>query len=151
MKNRMMLIAAMMLLALSLAGCGKENVSESASVENDEEPIVNIDENKSEELTEDELSSIQEKLNSNEYNGFLNQGFDSPEKIDWGKVFYNGAEIASTDIPYEEIQAAIDKLHWKQVYGDASAITRKDMVDYIKSHTGMDTDAMDAYRDLKSI
>ena len=143
MKNRMMLIAAMMLLALSLAGCGKENVSESASVENDEEPIVNIDENKSEELTEDELSSIQEKLNSNEYNGFLNQGFDSPEKIDWGKVFYNGAEIASTDIPYEEIQAAIDKLHWKQVYGDASAIARKDMVDYIKSHTGMDTDAMD--------
>lgn len=143
MKNRVLLIYVATLIVASLAGCGKDSSSEAESVEKGQEPIIIIDENKSEVLTEDELSSIQEKLNSNEYNGFLNQGFDSPEKVDWEKVFYNGAEISTTDIPAEELQAAIDKLHWKQVYGDASAITRKDMVDYIKSHTGMDTDAKD--------
>ena len=80
MKNRVLLISTVMVIAASLAGCGKDNVSKSASVEKEEEPIITIDENKSEDLTEDELSSIQEKLTSNEYNGFLNQGFDSPDK-----------------------------------------------------------------------
>ena len=143
MKKRVFLLTVAMMVATSSVACGKEDILEKASVEKEEEPVITIDESKSEDLTEDELSSIQEKLTSNEYNGFLNQGFDSPDKIDWDKVFYNGAGISTTDIPDEEIQAAIDKLHWKQVYGDASAISRKDMVDYIKSHTGMDTDAKD--------
>ena len=143
MKKKVFLLTVAMMVATSSVACGKEDILEKASVEKEEEPVITIDESKSEDLTEDELSSIQEKLTSNEYNGFLNQGFDSPDKIDWDKVFYNGAGISTTDIPDEEIQAAIDKLHWKQVYGDASAISRKDMVDYIKSHTGMDTDAKD--------
>ena len=50
-----------------------------------------------EALSDDELSKFTDLFNTSEYNAFLEDGFNSPEEIDWEKVVKLGAGISSED------------------------------------------------------
>ena len=142
MKKRVMLLTvAMMIIALS--ACGKEDSRNITGDENNPTTSIDIDESKAEELSEAELNEIQEKLNTNEYNGFVNQGFSSPNEIDWTKVFYNGAGISSSEISDKEEQTLLDELNWYELYGDVIVLSKKDIEDFVLKHTGLDTEAKD--------
>ena len=87
-------------------------------------------------MSKEELSAIEEKLNSKEYYGFLNQGFDSPESVDWEEVFFDGAGISTSDVSDAEKDALLKELQWDELYGDTFAISKSDMDNYIKEPQG---------------
>lgn len=124
----------------------KVESSQAEATESEREPESETteevkDEAKFENISEDELAIIDEKLNSREYSGFLDKGFDRLEDIDWKAVFYDGAGISTTEISEREKQALKKELHTEELYGDVTAISRQDMSDFILSHTGYETDA----------
>ncbi len=93
-----------------------------------------------EELSADELSEFTDLFNTMEYNGFLEDGFNSPEEIDWEKVIKLGAGISSEDCGEEEINdylKATDRSPLTE-YEKLSVIKKSDLADFIKRHTGKD-------------
>ena len=137
-----------MTMAASIFGCGKKD-EQRVSADNYKIEIVTSDtsDTPAEELSEEELQEIQEKLNTREYYGFLDQGFDRPENINWEEVFYDGADISTIDVSDKEKEALKKALQWDRLYGDCSAIAGKDMENFIKTHTGLDMNVKDVKTD----
>ncbi|RKM57629.1 hypothetical protein D6856_13265 [Butyrivibrio sp. XB500-5] len=93
-----------------------------------------------EALSDDELSKFTDLFNTSEYNAFLEDGFNSPEEIDWEKVIKLGAGISSEDCSEEEINdylKATDRSSLTE-YEKLRVIKKSDLADFIKRHTGKD-------------
>lgn len=139
MKKRLLLIATAVAIITTAFGCGKnedpkEEAGDTSAVEE-----YSIPEDSATELTKSEIKEIEDTLNTCEYYGYLDQGFDSPESIEWEPVFYDGAGI-TTGLSDEEEKALLKELQWDELYGDAFAISKSDMENYIKEHAGIDVD-----------
>ncbi|RKM55271.1 hypothetical protein D6853_11165 [Butyrivibrio sp. X503] len=93
-----------------------------------------------EELSADELSEFTDLFNTMEYNGFLEDGFNSPEEIDWEKVLKLGAGISSENCSEEEINDYLKAANRSSLteYEKLSVIKKSDLADFIKRHTGKD-------------
>ena len=93
-----------------------------------------------EELSADELSEFTDLFNTMEYNGFLEDGFNSPEEIDWEKVLKLGAGISSENCSEEEINDYLKAANRSPLneYEKFSVIKKSDLADFIKRHTGKD-------------
>ena len=101
-----------------------------------------------EELSADELSEFTDLFNTMEYNGFLEDGFNSPEEIDWEKVLKLGAGISSQDCGKDEANDVLTAMGYDPLieYSELNVIKKTDLADFIKRHTGKDL--MPATEDL---
>ncbi len=149
--NIMVLLLAM---SISISACGnnnstdntENNIEENTSAEqedknneqNEEEPVEVEDKVPVIALTETELQEFTDLFNSNEYNGFLTESYNSPEFINWDSVLEFGAGLTVQGIGEDEINDYLAFNGEKQVYGDLFVIRKSDLEKYIKSHTGMD-------------
>lgn len=90
-----------------------------------------------EELTEDELSDIQDFLNQHENNGFVATSYRTPDKANWNEVFYGGAGIENCDFPDEALDAYLDAIGEDFVEYDLIALSGDDVRSYVESKTGI--------------
>ncbi len=92
------------------------------------------------EMTSDELSSIEEDMNTIRYNGFLTAEFDNVENIWWDDVLYNGADITGSDIDHDKLVTSYIKgagLSEDDLWGDVEYINPSDLEKFVHDTTGM--------------
>lgn len=89
------------------------------------------------DLTKVELWEFTELINTDEYNGFLEESFNSPEEINWDSVLEFGAGLSVQNISEDEINDYLEAKGEKKLYGDLFVIRKSDLEDYIIKHTGL--------------
>lgn len=87
------------------------------------------------DITLEEGEKIQNMLSSAENCGFLHSSYKSPENIDWSKVFYGGAGIATTDLSDQEKEDYVKAVGSNYSYGDIYKITAKQLEEFISEKT----------------
>ena len=85
-------------------------------------------------LTEAELSQWQEKLNSEEWNGFLSQMYTDVRCLNPEDLFYDGAGIAR---PATEAELAALEARGEPIELDVIAMDVSDIDQYLKDHAGI--------------
>ena len=89
-------------------------------------------------LSGEELQAFTDLFDTPEYNGFLEEPFNSPADIRWDTVLRSGAGIAVKDPGEEEISDYLRAVGQKKLYGGLMAVRRSDLEAYIRKHTGID-------------
>ena len=91
-----------------------------------------------EKLTEDELSFFQSYLNQRDNNGFAQVPFESPDKINWASVLYNGAGIENCEYSQEDLDAyrEADEV-FDSVEYDLVALSGQDVRNFVEAKTGI--------------
>ncbi len=87
-------------------------------------------------LSEQELKSLEKKLNDDGYYGFLLGYFSNPQDIYWADVFYDGAGIDAGYPSDEVLKAYLKATGEEEIYTDLTAIKGKDLEAYVKATTG---------------
>ncbi len=104
------------------------------------EPVVSEEANDTgelDELSERELQTIEDDLNSIKYNGFVTAEFDSVENIWWDDVLYNGAGITDQKNDYDTVMAAFLKINGEDdLFGDITYISSENLEKYVEDTTG---------------
>lgn len=143
---RMILISAMM---INLSACGASDTADETDItiettqeefaqEQSESSVAPVEEQEPPvALTEAELHEFTELFNSDEYNGFLKEPYNSPEEINWDSVLEFGAGLSAQSITEDEINDYLESIGEKELYGDLFVIRKSDLSDYIISHTGL--------------
>ena len=90
-----------------------------------------------EELSEDDLSQIQDFLNQSESNGFVKSSYRTPDKIDWMQVFYNGAGLKNCDYPQEALDEYLSIIKKDSVEYDLLALSGEDVRALVEAKTGI--------------
>ncbi len=85
------------------------------------------------DITLEEGEKIQNMLNSAENYGFLHSSYRFPENIDWSKVFYGGAGIATNDLSEQEKEAYVKAVG--SSYGNPLKITTEQLEEFVKEKT----------------
>ena len=95
-------------------------------------------------MTDDELLSYENKLDSIGYYGFMLSTYDDPTKIDWNEVFYVGAGLDSTNgSPSAKVAKAYLKATGEdEIYTDLTCVSGKDIEEYVKETTGREYSEM---------
>lgn len=90
------------------------------------------------DLSDSELMEFTTLFNTAEYNGFLVNGFNSPEDIDWDAVISNGAGVATRNAGVSEINDYLDATGKKELDSESVLYVIKNSVlaKYIQKHTG---------------
>lgn len=89
-------------------------------------------------LSDSELMEFTTLFNTAEYNGFLVNGFNSPEDIDWNAVISNGAGVATRNAGVAEINNYLEATGKKELDSESVlyVIKNSDLAKYIQKHTG---------------
>ena len=91
-----------------------------------------------EKLTEDELSFFQSYLNQRDNNGFATVSYESPDKINWASVLYNGAGIENCEYSQEDLDAYLEADEFfDSVEYDLVALSGQDVRDFVEAKTGI--------------
>ena len=94
-------------------------------------------------LTETELEEFSKLFNTDEYNGFLQESYNSPDDINWDIVLEFGAGLSVQDVSENEIRDYLESIGEKELYGDLFVIRKGDLAEYIIQHTGLSNIADD--------
>lgn len=136
-------------ITLSLSACGSVNSTDSNDPEQEsdteevtQEQVETVDESNEKQesivaLTEAELREFTDLFNSDEYNGFLLESYNSPEEINWDSVLEFGAGLSVQDVSENEISDYLESKGEKELYGDLFVIRKNELSDYIIRHTGL--------------
>ena len=89
-------------------------------------------------LSDEELQAFTVLFDTPEYNGFLEDPFNSPADINWDTVLHNGAGLTLQKVSEMEIHDFLDATGQKKLYGDLFVIRKSDLADYIRKHSGSD-------------
>lgn len=89
-----------------------------------------------EALTEAELAEFEEFLSQEDTYGFVYSAYKTPEDINFREVFYNGAELETSDYPQEAYDAYVAKFE-DEIDGDIVAIKGEDIRNLIEKRTGI--------------
>ena len=90
-----------------------------------------------EELSEDELSQIQDFLNQSDSNGFVMSSYRTPDKIDWMQVFYTGSGLKNCDYPQEALDEYLSIIKKDSVEYDLLALSGEDVRALVEAKTGI--------------
>ena len=88
-------------------------------------------------LTEDEMAGILAFLNKEENNGFMMSSYKTPADIDWGLVFYNGADLSNCNYSDAALAAYLDAIGESSVEFDLIALSGKDIRAFAEAKTGI--------------
>lgn len=91
---------------------------------------------KPEELTAEELTEWEEKLNSPEWNGFVTHMYSDVKYLSLHELLYNGAGI-SHEMTNGEVEAYLDAIDMLGISTDMEAIAAEALEDYLKEYTGL--------------
>lgn len=121
---------------VSDSGISNDNVSNTNS-SNEES---SQDELPTEALSDDELNEFTDLFNTFKYNGFLSEGFNNPEEINWNQVIKLGAEIFSKDCNENEMDYYLKSTSRSHLQESETlySIKKSELEDYIKRHAGKD-------------
>jgi hypothetical protein len=92
-------------------------------------------------LDSEEITELNRKLDP-DYCGFFLSDYHDPTEISWAEVLYNGAGM-DTGITDEQIRELLDVTGEEELFTDVTAISGKDLRDFVKRTTGT------AYDDAK--
>lgn len=90
-----------------------------------------------EELSEEELSQIQNFLNQSDSNGFVMSSYRTPDKIDWMQVFYTGSGLKNCDYPQEALDEYLSIIKKDSVEYDLLALSGEDVRALVEAKTGI--------------
>ena len=129
-------------IMLVITGCTSVTTMNSDKNSNSEAQSQNASATSSEAapLSDAELKEFTDLFNTAEYNGFLENAFNSPEDIDWDSVIYNGAGIATRNAGVAEINDYLASIGMEKLDSEAVlyVIKKSDLAKFIKKNTGMD-------------
>lgn len=103
---------------------------EASSKENDNKTVG------AQDLSANEISEINEMLNSHTYYGFCLSEYDNASDIDWNQVFYTGAGIAENNVTPEQRQAYMRAENLDEIYTDITCISGKNIEEFMRLHAG---------------
>ncbi len=137
MKKSFVSIAISIMLCLIFAGCLPMMAFRSNAVEASQSASASYSaKDTSNNMSFNELDSIQVKLNSIGYYGFLRSTYTDPRDIDWNEVFYVGAGFNQGRLPENVEKAYLAVVKNDEVYLDLTSVSGKDVEDYVKKTTG---------------
>lgn len=148
-------ILTLLSITLLMTGCGKQLGDPGSSLYGPEGSSTEQTANGNEEdtsqaqeepITDEEKDEFTTLFQDFEYAGFLSEPFNDVSEIDWDAVLEQGAGLETCELSENDVSLFLEAAKQDQLYGTLYKITRNDLVEYAKTHAGVDFSTPDSFQ-----